>query len=50
MKESERERVRSQTPLKRLGEVDEVASAAFLLATNQFMTGSIMNVDGGVSA
>jgi NAD(P)-dependent dehydrogenase (short-subunit alcohol dehydrogenase family) len=39
----------SQTvPLKRLGTVDEVASAYLHLMTNGFITGQVLAVDGGV--
>jgi 3-oxoacyl-[acyl-carrier protein] reductase len=34
-------------PVGRFGEIDEVASAALLLATNGYMTGQTINVNGG---
>lgn len=33
--------------LNRIGEVSAIAEAAYLLATNDFITGEILNVDGG---
>ncbi len=33
--------------LDRIGEPDEIANAALLLATSDFITGTILNVDGG---
>ena len=35
-------------PLKRLGRVEEVASAYIHLMTNGFITGQVLAVDGGV--
>ena len=37
-------------PVGRLGHVDDVADATLLLATNEWMTGSILTVDGGMMA
>ncbi len=47
--EDARQRILSRTPLRRLGEPDEVASVvAFLLsAASNYMTGEIVYVDGG---
>ena len=41
-----------QVPLKRLGEVSDVAKAAVYLASDEsrFMTGSEIKLDGGISA
>ncbi len=33
--------------LERIGEPEEIANAALLLATSDFITGTILNVDGG---
>jgi NAD(P)-dependent dehydrogenase (short-subunit alcohol dehydrogenase family) len=33
--------------LERIGEPEEIANAALLLATSEFITGTILNVDGG---
>ncbi|MDA5387765.1 SDR family oxidoreductase [Loigolactobacillus backii] len=37
------------TPLKRVATIAEVASAYLYLMQNQFITGQVLNVDGGVS-
>lgn len=41
----------NRTPLKRLGEVDDIAKAALWLASNQsgFVTGQTITVDGGIA-
>jgi NAD(P)-dependent dehydrogenase (short-subunit alcohol dehydrogenase family) len=47
------ERARSRdTPLKRIGEPDEIAGAAVFLASaaGSFMTGQTMVIDGGVTS
>ena len=42
------ERVAGRTPMRRNGTVEEVASAVMYFATaSRFITGQIMNVDGG---
>ncbi|POS73790.1 gluconate 5-dehydrogenase [Diaporthe helianthi] len=40
----------SQIPLGRVGRTDEVADAAFFLATNSYANNCILNIDGGLSA
>ncbi len=35
-------------PLKRYGTVDDIASAAIFLAKNTYITGQVLNVDGGM--
>ena len=35
-------------PLKRYGSVEDVASAAVFLAKNTYITGQVLNVDGGM--
>ncbi|MFT8824394.1 SDR family oxidoreductase [Liquorilactobacillus mali] len=42
--------IATSIPLKRTAKITEVASAYLYLITNNFMTGQIINVDGGVSA
>jgi hypothetical protein len=37
-------------PLGRLGTVEDIAHATLLLATNEWMTGTILTVDGGMMA
>ena len=36
-----------ETPLKRLGDCDDIAKAVLFLAENDFITGQILTVDGG---
>ena len=38
----------SQIPLKKLGQVEDIARAAVFLATNKYITGQVINVDGGM--
>ena len=40
------------TPLKRLGEVEDMVGATLLMASraSAFMTGQVIRVDGGVTA
>ncbi len=45
--ESYLQRLAHTNPLKRSGEVSDVAGAALFLATNSFVTGQIIYVDGG---
>ncbi|MGE3912442.1 MAG: SDR family oxidoreductase, partial [Chloroflexota bacterium] len=35
-------------PMKRFGQVDEVADIALMLARNGYMTGQTINVNGGM--
>ena len=37
------------TPLRRLGQADEVAQAVVALVENDFINGTILNVNGGLS-
>ena len=37
------------TPLQRLGRPDEIADAALFLARNEFTTGAVLSVDGGIT-
>ena len=37
----------ARLPLKRAGDVDDAARAAIFLATNDFITGAVLRVDGG---
>lgn len=41
------QRLAEQSPLKRNGDPDDVARACIFLATNDFVTGTILSVDGG---
>jgi gluconate 5-dehydrogenase len=42
----------AHTPLKRLGDVQELVGAAIFLASDaaRFVTGQVIRVDGGISA
>ncbi|KAH8770079.1 hypothetical protein F5883DRAFT_417135 [Diaporthe sp. PMI_573] len=40
----------SQIPLGRVGRPEEVADAAFFLATNSYANNCVLNIDGGLSA
>jgi NAD(P)-dependent dehydrogenase (short-subunit alcohol dehydrogenase family) len=42
--------LRARQPLGRLGTPDEVADAVVYLATAEFVTGTILTVDGGLTA
>ncbi len=44
------ESTKAKLPLKRAGQSDEVADAAFFLATCGYVTGQIIEVDGGWTA
>jgi NAD(P)-dependent dehydrogenase (short-subunit alcohol dehydrogenase family) len=37
-------------PAKRFGTVEEVADAAYFLATNTYANNCVLNLDGGLSA
>ena len=45
----EEERILADIPLQRIGEPEDVASAAVYLASGEssFLTGQVMNVNGG---
>jgi len=47
--EAARQRIMSRTPMKRLGEPDEIAEVCAFLTSSaaSYMTGSIVYVDGG---
>lgn len=47
MTEQDWQRIENRLPLKRSGDVDDVARAAIYLATNDYVTGAVLNVDGG---
>jgi 3-oxoacyl-[acyl-carrier protein] reductase len=42
------ERVKAAVPLKRLGEPAEIAATAVFIAENDFVTGRVIEVDGGL--
>ncbi len=47
--EQSRERFKSMVPEGRLGRMEEIASAALFLATNEFVNGTELCVDGGLA-
>jgi len=47
IKATQLENIASMLPVKRIGNVDDVAKAAFYTVDNSFVTGSIIDVDGG---
>lgn len=49
LSESTLEHVRSSTPLRRLGQPPEIAHAVQSVIENEFITGTIMNINGGLS-
>ena len=48
LKENGQETILSAIPLKRAGKVDDIARAAVFLAKNDYITGQVLNVDGGM--
>jgi 3-oxoacyl-[acyl-carrier protein] reductase len=49
LKEAVLKHIQSTTPLRRLGQADEVAQAVIALVANDFINGTILNVNGGLS-
>ena len=49
LSERVQEGIVEQIPLKRLGTVDEVAQCAIFLAQNDYVTGQVLVVDGGMT-
>ena len=43
-----KEQMEGQIPLKCFGSVEDVANAALFLAQNSYITGQVLNVDGGM--
>ncbi|MGG6548709.1 UNVERIFIED_CONTAM: SDR family oxidoreductase [Prevotella sp. 15_C9] len=39
----------AQIPMKRFGQADEIATAAAFLAQQEYMTGQVLAIDGGIS-
>lgn len=46
--EETKQEILNAIPLKRYGKVDDIASAAVFLAKNTYITGQVLNVDGGM--
>lgn len=43
-----KKQMKENIPLKKLGQVEDVANAAVFLAKNRYITGQVLNVDGGM--
>lgn len=50
LSESVKESIYSQIPLKKMGKPEEVANAVYFLGSdeNTYITGQVLNVDGGM--
>ena len=48
LKEETKKQMLEAIPLKRFGQAEEVAEAAVFLAKNRYITGQVINVDGGM--
>jgi len=50
LSDSVKESIHAQIPLKKMGEAEEVANAVYFLASeeNSYITGQVLNVDGGM--
>ena len=48
MKPEAREKLTSGIPLKRMGEPDEIAQAVEFIFENDYMTGRVIETDGGI--
>ena len=47
--EKRQKEIKERIPLKRLGAAEEVAQTALFLAQNDYLTGEVINVDGGMA-
>ena len=47
--EKRQKEIKERIPLKRLGTAEEVAQTALFLAHNDYLTGEVINVDGGMA-
>jgi NAD(P)-dependent dehydrogenase (short-subunit alcohol dehydrogenase family) len=50
MDEPVRKKLEANIPSQRFGTPDEIADAAYFLATNQYANNCVLNLDGGLSA
>lgn len=48
LKDNIKEKMLETIPLKRFGTTDDVAEAAVFLAKNRYITGQVLNIDGGM--
>ena len=46
--EEQKEKMMEVIPLKRYGQVEDIARAAVFFAENTYITGQVLNVDGGM--
>jgi 3-oxoacyl-[acyl-carrier protein] reductase len=49
LNETVRKHIQTNTPLRRLGQADEVAQAVISLVENDFINGTVLNVNGGLT-
>ena len=49
MKPEAKERLLKMKPVGRLGEADEIAHTAHFIFENEFVTGRVMEIDGGIT-
>ncbi|WP_283601401.1 3-oxoacyl-[acyl-carrier-protein] reductase [Ligilactobacillus aviarius] len=49
IEEKRQKEIKERIPLKRLGTAEEVAQTALFLAQNDYLTGEVINVDGGMA-
>lgn len=47
--EKRQKEIKERIPLKRLGTAEEIAQTALFLAQNDYLTGEVINVDGGMT-
>ena len=48
LSEKVKEQVEKQIPMQRFGQVEDVANTAIFLAQSPYITGQVINVDGGL--
>jgi 3-oxoacyl-[acyl-carrier protein] reductase len=48
LKDDVKEAIMSAIPLKKAGQPDDIAAAVLFLAQNSYITGQVLNVDGGM--
>ena len=48
LKDDTKKQMMDSIPLRRFGKAEEVAEAAVFLAKNRYITGQVINVDGGM--
>ena len=48
MKEEVRDKMAAQIPLRRIGQPEEIASTAMFIFENDYLTGRVIDIDGGI--